>query len=130
MPLSKDDILKVEDMKRELVSVPEWGGDVLVRTMTGCERDQFERELFPDGVNAPQDLSNFRARLASYCLCDEDGQRLFTNTKDVAALSKKGYAALDRILVAAKRLNGIGEEEVEALAGNSGSGHSDASASS
>ncbi len=32
--LSKEAILSADDLPREIVSVPEWGGQVYVRTMT------------------------------------------------------------------------------------------------
>ena len=35
--LSKEQILKSDDLKSEIVAVPEWGGDVKVRVMTGTE---------------------------------------------------------------------------------------------
>ncbi len=34
-----------DDLPRETVSVPEWGGEVLVRTMSGTDRDAFEASL-------------------------------------------------------------------------------------
>ena len=39
--LSKDAILAADDLPRETVHVPEWGGDVYVRTMSGTDRDAF-----------------------------------------------------------------------------------------
>ena len=38
MRLSRDDILKAADNEPEEVDVPEWGGSVLVRGMTGLDR--------------------------------------------------------------------------------------------
>ena len=40
--LNREAILAAEDLPRELVEVPEWGGAVYVRALTGAERDQFE----------------------------------------------------------------------------------------
>jgi len=33
--LSRDAILGSDDLKKEVVSVPEWGGEVVIATMTG-----------------------------------------------------------------------------------------------
>ena len=44
--LTKDQILKSDDLPSEEVSVPEWGGSVMVRSMTGYERDQFEQSVY------------------------------------------------------------------------------------
>ena len=49
MRLSRDDILKAADNEPEEVDVPEWGGSVLVRGMTGRERDAFEVSLMQPG---------------------------------------------------------------------------------
>ena len=43
--LSRDAILQREDIKTEDVEVPEWGGTVRVRGMTGVQRDAFEASL-------------------------------------------------------------------------------------
>ena len=43
--LTKDEILRADDLRLERVEVPEWGGEVVLRTMTGTERDAFEAEL-------------------------------------------------------------------------------------
>lgn len=109
--LSRNDILTVEDLKREEVPVPEWGGEVLVRTLTGSERDQFEAAH----LKAPD--RDVRARLAAATLCDEEGKPLFT-PDDVAALGRKSAAALDRVFSVGMRINGIGKADVEELAKN------------
>ena len=40
--LTREQILGSDDLKRQTVAVPEWGGDVFVRMLTGGERDAFE----------------------------------------------------------------------------------------
>ena len=44
--LTKDAILKAEDLPTEKVPVPEWGPgqSVTVRTMSGDERDRYEQD--------------------------------------------------------------------------------------
>ena len=42
--LTRDEILESEDLATETVSVPEWGGSVIVRALTGTERDAYEAE--------------------------------------------------------------------------------------
>lgn len=107
--LSKDAILAADDLPRETVNVPEWGGEVLVRTMSGTDRDAFEASLLEkDGR-----MENVRARLVALTLCDAQGDRLF-NDSEIAALGRKSARALDRVFSVAQRLNGIGEEQVDA----------------
>lgn len=115
MTLSHDDILKAEDIKKELVEVPEWGGSVWVRGMTGADRDRFEASVIEmRGTKQILHLDDMRAKLCSACICDEHGNLLFTQA-DVKALSAKSANALNRVFVIAQRLSGIGEAEVAEL---------------
>ena len=114
--LKRDDILQADDIKRELVPVPEWGGDVYVKGMTGAERDKFEGSLITmRGKDKQMNMANIRAKLASMTICDEKGKRLF-NENDVQALSQKSAAALQRVFAVAQKLSGISDEDVEELA--------------
>lgn len=115
--LKRDDILKVQDIKIESVSVPEWGGDVYVKGMTGAERDQFESsivEMHGKG-NTRVKLENIRAKLVALTTCDETGERLFTS-KDAEALGKKSAAALQRVFEVSQRLSGLTPGDVDELA--------------
>ena len=62
MRLSREDILKAEDLPTEEVPVPEWGGSVLVRGLTGRERDLFETSMMVrQGAQFIPDAKNIRA---------------------------------------------------------------------
>jgi len=114
--LSKADILGAVDLQKESVDVPEWQGEVYVRGLTGAERDQFENSIISmRGKDQKINLSNIRAKLASLSICDEDGNRLFTDA-DVQVLSQKSAAALQRIFAVAQRLSGLAAEDVKELA--------------
>lgn len=114
--LDKKTILEVDDVVKELVHVPEWGGEVYVRGMTGAERDSFESSIIQmRGRDANVNFRNIRAKLASLTICDENGKRLFTDD-DVNALAKKSAVALQRVFTVAQRLSGIGEADVKELA--------------
>jgi hypothetical protein len=126
--LSKDDILKAEDLGTEEVDVPQWGGTVLVRGMTGRERDAFEVSLMQPGANGQRvmDPRNLRAKVVARCVVGDDGLLLFSDA-DVAALGGKSGAAIDRVYAVAARLSGMSDEDQEkmtrdfALADGSGS---------
>jgi len=119
MALTRDQILQSEDLPRELVSIPEWGGDIWVRTLTGKERDTLESSVA--NVNAQgksnMNLINLRARLCSMTIVDEDGNRLFSD-KDVEELGKKNASALDRAFEVAQRLAGLTSTDVKKLEKN------------
>ena len=109
MTLSRDQILEASDLKSESVEVPEWGGEVLVRTMTGTDRDAFENtmvQISPDGTRR-SDVTNWRAKLVAMTLVDDLGNRLFAGD-DIDRLAAKSAAALDRVFTVAQRINGLG----------------------
>ena len=124
--LTRDQILKAKDLTKEKVEVPEWGGFVYVRVMTGRERDSFEQGLLLG--KGKVNLENVRARLCALTVVDETGARLFKD-KDVTELGNKSAAALDRVYEVAQRLNRISGEDVEELEKNSGKIRSEDSAS-
>ena len=117
MALTKDQILEANDLSNEAVEVPEWGGTVHVRTMTGADRDQFETSMvttLPDGTRKT-DLTNLRAKLVALTLVDSSGARLF-EVGDVDRLGLKSAGALEKVFVVAQRINGLGgQAEDDAL---------------
>jgi hypothetical protein len=124
--LTKDEILSANDLETEAVSVPEWGGEVRVRAMTGLERDGLSQALRqPDGS---MDLKEFRTRVCATSMVDEHGEHLFIE-KEVRQLGAKSTTALDRVYLVASRLSGLGKDQDEALEKNSGKTQSDSSGS-
>ena len=84
--LTRDAILGADDLPRREVEVPEWGGRLWVRTMTGLERDRYEAGLVVEpGTKRADRLANLRARLVALTAVDAAGERLFAET-DVEAL--------------------------------------------
>jgi hypothetical protein len=113
--LTKEAILAADDIQSERIPVPEWGGDVMVRGLTGSQRDAWEASLtIRRGKQMIPDMRNFRARLVVLCVVDETGALVF-HEGDIDALANKSGSALDRIYDAAARLSGIGENDVEEL---------------
>lgn len=116
--LTRDDILKAQDLPTERVSCPEWGGEVIVRGLTGAERDAFEQGIVETrGKNTRMNLKNIRARLVALTVVDEQGNRLFSDD-DVEPLGRKSATALNRVFEVAQRLSGLTPADVEELAGN------------
>ncbi len=122
--LGSKDILGADDIQIQLVPVPEWGGSVYVKGMTGEERDKFESSLLVRKSVGKRgrgkrevtefNLENTRAKVCSMTMCEEDGKRLFTE-KDVKALSKKSAAGLQRVFEVAQELSGLTDEDIEEL---------------
>lgn len=117
--LTRDQIMAAEDLTTEIVPVPEWGGEVIVKALTGRERDAFEASIAGErsGRRVKMDLENVRARFVATCVVDEKGQPLFYPS-DVALLGEKSAAALQRVFEAGQRLSGLTNDDVEELAKN------------
>lgn len=113
--LTKDQILGASDITKELVEVPEWGGAVYVKGLTGAERDAFEASILEvRGNRQTFNMQNVRARLAALSICDEKGYRMFTDT-EVIQLSKKSAQALNRLFEVASRLSGLNQKDIDDL---------------
>lgn len=129
--LSRVEILESEDLRTEVVPVPEWGGAVIVRALAGTERDSYESSIFTTkkGETTPElNLQNIRAKLASKTIVDEEGKRLFSDA-DIVALGLKSAAALDRVFAVAQRLSRLTNEDVKELTAQLGNDQSAASGS-
>ena len=113
--LTREDILNSQDLTIQVVSVPEWGGDVIVKTMSGVERDAFEASIVQGGVT---DTRNIRAKLAAMSVVDSSRNLMFTQA-DIVELGNKSAAALDRIFTVASKLSGISQSDIDELEKNS-----------
>jgi len=115
MFLSAQDILSCDDSMAQKINIPEWGGDVYIRTMSGSERDSWE--LHAEAQLDKTNSVNVRAKLASLTLCDEKGKRLFSDNQ-LAALGKKSGKALDRVYSASLKLNKVTDADIKELEKN------------
>jgi len=123
--LTRDAILQAQDLQYEDVEMPEWGGTVRVRTLTGRERDAFEQSMLNEkGKNTKTNLRNIRAKLVALTVVDGEGKRIF-NAADIELLGEKSANALDRLFDVARRLSRLTEKDTEELAKNSDNDQSD-----
>jgi len=113
--LTKEAILSANDLKRETVNVPEWGGDVLIQEMSGAQRDAYEAHITDTGEDMRK--RTVRARYVAFSIIGEDGEPMFS-VDDVEALAKKNAKALDRVFAAAAELNIFTEDAVKEAEGN------------
>ncbi|WP_116248171.1 hypothetical protein [Nocardiopsis sp. FIRDI 009] len=112
--LGRDAILGADDLAYATVDVPEWGGTVRIRALTGTERDRFEAEIA--GNTKRLKLDNVRAKFVAKCIVDAEGNTVFS-TSDVAALGQKNAAVLNRVFEACQRLSGLTDDDVDELLG-------------
>lgn len=135
-------ILSAEDMVIEPVPTPEWpsvDGSVFVRSLTLPERskylalirsfvkrDEVQAALIkPEAqlaaaegqvLNEARDLSGVHLVVAA--TCDAQGQGIFM-LGDVEILAEKSWAALNRCVDAAARLNGLSKKAMETVKNDS-----------
>lgn len=115
MALSKKAILAAKDTKlKGPVAVPEWGGDVYLRTISGSERDQFE------DAYSEQKMKAFRARFLVLTLADDSGERLFGDD-EIESLGKKSSVVINRLFDEAWAHNAFTQDAVDALGEGSAS---------
>lgn len=123
MALSKAKILAAKDVKlSDPVPVPEWGGDVYIKTLSGTERDAFE------DAYSENRMKQFRVRFLALTLADEAGERLFADA-DVEALGKKNSVVINRLFDIAWKHNALSNDAVESLGNDSPTAQSEGSTS-
>lgn len=130
--LTREAIKAADDRKIEPVEVPEWGGMLYVRGLSGAERDAYEVALLDQKksksgkiLSQEVNLRNLRAKLIVRCAIDSDdpdkAKPLFT-LDDIDWLGTKSGAALQRVYKVASELSGLSAEDVEELTEELGEG--------
>lgn len=113
--LNRELLLKKEELKIQKVDLGN-GDFVFVRQMSGREKDRFEQSLIRKVYDRSgkldrieQDLENFRAKLAVFTLCDEQGN-LILQPNDYETLANSISASkLEKIVEASTNLNQVSE---------------------
>ncbi len=114
----REAILSADDLPRESVECPEWGETLLVRTLTGAERDIFENSVQSATRGKGLDLRGLKVKLVQLTLVTEDGEQLF-ESGDQLLLNGKSSRVIDRIFQVAQRLNGLSAEDADEMVENS-----------
>lgn len=113
--LSKAELLAATITPRDVVALPELGGEVTVRGLTGHERDKYETDLFVQrGKNRVFNGKNARAKLIALSVITEDGQQMFTED-EVAQIGTLRADILDRLFTKAQELSGLSDKDVAEL---------------
>lgn len=103
--LDKVRILAAADFREEVVDVPEWGGSIRLRGLSGAERAWCEKIRDDQQSGKPSPVSYNAALVASGAI-SESGAALF-NRQEAAALSGKSYDVLDRLAFKVLELSGM-----------------------
>lgn len=118
--LSRDDILKSEDLGSQRVEIPEWGGYAFIRVMTDEDRDGWDEWLWANkeasASSGGSPMLGARRELVARTLVDEHGKRLFANSTELKGKSAK---VIDRLFDIASELNALGPRAVAQAKKNS-----------
>lgn len=103
MALTRDDILGLQDISVKEILVPDWDKKVCIRKLTRGQQDELTRRRFGKAsfkqVGKAQEMESqveifgHDAWIAAQGLCDESGNRLFTD-KDIEKLNEKSGEAI------------------------------------
>lgn len=104
MKLSREAIFAANDIKTETVTVEEWGGDVTVTALSAA--------VYYEMIDT-HPKAKMGTLLVCYCTVDENGDRLFSDA-DIDKLSGRSSAALTKVYLAARRINGLDNTQAEA----------------
>lgn len=116
----RDKILSVQDdTPTEVVTIPEWDVDVLVKGFTLGAKDDFLASIL-DPQTRQTNIKAFNAGVIVGCCYDpETNDRLFTET-DIPALKERSAAIIQRLVDVGTRLSGLTDDAV-AVAGKKSS---------
>ncbi len=130
LPLTREEILGMEDILMEEVTIPMWGNrSVWVCGLSAAAKNQYQQSIVEmRGTSQKLRLENSTAKLVALTVVNKDRQRLFTE-RDIEKLGTKSAAALEIIVEVANRLSGMTKKDVEDLVKNSEPSQSDVSSS-
>lgn len=103
--LNRDQILSAQDLAYEDIEIPEWGGTVRLRALTGREVEALSKDTGDVGVVR---------RALGFCLVDENMTRLFSD-EDMDQLWDKNASTLLRLGVIALKLSNLDAESNKEL---------------
>jgi hypothetical protein len=113
MLLNKQQIRDIDDLPTKVIHVPEWGGDVKLKTMDAHSRIEFEKRAGKSKTELDTIIN-----LVMFSCVNDDGSFLFEDS-DYELLSTKSAKALMRVFHEALPLSTLTEKHLEEKAKNS-----------
>jgi hypothetical protein len=121
MALNKDGILNIDDINIKEIEVPVWNDTVFIRQLTRGQQDEYMKRRFGDvemkqhgrqqNIESNIDLFGHDAWVFAQGVCDEKGERLFTNG-EVSKLNEKNGEAIGFVANEIVKFSGM-EQDVE-----------------
>lgn len=103
--LTRSEILERRSFRTETVEVPEWGGAVRLREMSGADRQAIQAAVLraQKGPSASEDV---HAHVVACAAVNENGEKIFSPS-DVPALSRQPAGLLKRLAEKALEISGL-----------------------
>jgi len=126
-------MLQARSMRRLLVEIPEWDGEVYVREFTSVEKEEVAirgMEIVDVATGTIKDarkMAGLKVWIVSRTVVDSDGNRIFEDG-DTEALAEKSARVIERLADVATDLSNA-VDDVEEAEKNSVSSQSDNSGS-
>jgi len=114
--LTFEDINNAKDITITPLEVKEWGGVVLVKSMSGSDREEYDKTMAQcsniedgeDGVKFGEvDWKRLRSKTLELCMVGEDGARILSEDQAILLMDTKSSAALDIVLDHISKENGL-----------------------
>jgi hypothetical protein len=105
----RNKILNAKDNEQEKVHIKQWDVEVLVKGMSGKERDT----LLQDCVNQQSgvtDMGKMNTALVMQCCYDPETEEKVFESADADMIASKSAGALSKIIAVASRLSGLDED--------------------
>ena len=125
----RDKILAAQDIPTEIVTIPEWGVDVLVRGMSAGDRITLMQNAF-DQTTQQVNMSIVYPDVVVSCAFDPASDEAIFTDADKPAILAKSSAAVEKLANVGLRLSGIGKDEQDAAGKDSSKLQNDDSFSS
>lgn len=106
----REKIFGIDDAKKELVEVKEWGISIEVRSMSALERSRLLEKVV-DGKGKVNFELLYPSVVIACSFDPETGEKIFT-PEDFAALNEKNAGALEHITKVALKLSGLDVDSV------------------
>lgn len=125
----RDKILAAADIPSEMVSIPEWNVEILVKGMSAGERLHLQKVSYDQKTGQVHMEKMYPDIVVSCCHDPETGEPIFTESDKDVILSKSS-AAVEKIAEVGLRLSGLGKDSQDEAGKDSSSTPSDDSSSS
>ncbi len=127
--LSREQILEAKDIQTKVISVPEWGGDIMIKQLSAKEYNDITMSMVnirkmaakqiskknsddvEDAINENA-IKNQKILLVVKSVVDENMKPLFTEA-DMELLYQKNTNVIDKIIAEIEEFNSVSTEDTK-----------------